>query len=172
MRRKFSSSKLEWIYIGQLLEAIPDKMIENMIENALIWYIIKAKQYKALEILINIITIISPTAIVLINSYMIESSVEGQAFVALAGTVAASAKALSKIHEKRIRYRRAAEQIKYETERYISGVGEYALPNRNVTFSEKLIEIRQLENNEWVKNEKGEKPTAVKTELGISEHNE
>lgn len=154
MKRKFSSSKVEWVYMGQLLSAIENENIKNMVYNALVWYIIKAKFYKVLEHSLNIITLIVPILVVIINNYMDSDSKEAQIGISVTGTVAASARFFSKIHEKRIEYRVAAEQIKSETALYINKIGEYKGENKEENFIKRILKIRENENEFWKKIEK------------------
>lgn len=154
MKRKFSSSKVEWIYIGQLLSAIEKENIKNMVYNALVWYIVKAKSYKALEHSLNVITLVVPILVVIINHYVGSNSIEAQIGVSITGTVAASARFFSKIHEKRIEYRMAAEQIKSETAQYINSIGEYNEKNKDEIFIKRILKIRENENKCWEKIEK------------------
>lgn len=154
MKRKFSSSKVEWTYIGQLLNAIEDRNIRNLLSNALLWYIIKAKTYKAFEYLLNIVTLIVPVLVVMINNHAEADSIGEQMGVAIVGITAAAARFFSKIHEKRVEYRVAAERIKCEAGLYINKVGEYKEQDRDEKFIKAIIEIRENENRCWEKIEK------------------
>lgn len=157
MERKYSSSKVEWDYIGQLLNAIENQNIRNHVGNALEWYVIKANRYRLFEYILNALTLIVPAVLMIMNSCVSSEDVAGQLIVALLGTVAAAAKSFSKLHDKRICYRRAAEFIKSETVLYIQRVGVYKGEDRDEIFVNNIIEIRREENNSWVdiENDKG-----------------
>lgn len=154
MKRKFSSSKVEWTYIGQLINAVENKNIKNLLSNALLWYIIKAKTYKVFEYLLNIVTLIVPILVVIINNHVEADSIGEQMGVAIVGIMAAATRFFSKIHEKRVEYRVAAERIKCETGLYINEVGEYKGQDRDEKFIKAIIEIRENENRCWEKMEK------------------
>lgn len=153
MKKKYLSSKVEWTYIGQLINAIEDENIKNQIYNALVWYVIKTSRYRIYEYILNIINIVAPTMLVFFSKYVSEDCFGGQLMIAIVGTFAAAAKSCSKLNEKRICYRCAAEAIKSETVLYINHVGIYASEERDEIFVKNIDQIRKEENSNWVKVE-------------------
>lgn len=157
IRRKFSTSKAEWKYIEDLVESvnIPSAPhIRALIENALVWYVVRAKQYKVVEYLLNGITVITPTVILVLNECLGDDSACGQILVSIVGTIAASAQSFSKIHEKRINYRKTVENIKIEVALYASEIGRYSASNKNELFVQQICEFLKQEHAEWEKSEK------------------
>lgn len=163
MKKKYSSSRVEWDYIDQLLNAIENQNIRSQVGNALEWYVIKASRYRLLEYILNVLTLIVPAVLVVLNSCLSSEDIVGQLIVAVLGTFAAAAKSFSKLHDKRICYRRAAEFIKSETALYIHRMGAYKGEDKDEIFVNNIIEIRREENNTWVKIE-NEKEVASKVD--------
>ena len=153
MRRKYSASKVEWEYIGRLINAINDQNIKDQVSNALEWYVIKAARYRMLEYILNGVTLVVPAILVLLNKCVENDCMAGQLITAISGTFAASAKVFSKLHDKRVCYRRAAEEIKNEAVLYIHQTGIYEVENRNVIFAERINVIRKRENSSWMEIE-------------------
>lgn len=153
MKKRYLSSKVEWTYIGQLIDAIDNWKIKNQIYNALVWYVIKSSRYRIYEYILNIINIVAPAMLMIFSKYASEDCFEGQLIIAIVGTFAAAAKSCSKLHEKRICYRSAAEAIKSETVLYINHVGIYASEERDTIFVKNIDQIRKEENIHWVKLE-------------------
>lgn len=158
MKRKYSASRVEWEYIGRLINAINDQNIKDQVSNALEWYVIKATRYRMIEYILNGVTLVVPAILLLLNKYVENDCMAGQLITAASGTFAASAKAFSKLHDKRICYRRAAEEIKNEAVLYIHQTGVYKVENRNAIFAERINAIRKSENSSWVEieNDKAE----------------
>jgi len=155
MKKRYSASNVEWRYLEQLVKGIEDEKVENRIYNVLVWYVIKAERYKLFEYLLNAVTLAAPTVIMMMNMYFPKDSIWGQGAIAGAGTLAAAAKSFSKLHEKRINYRKAAENIKNETTLYINQVGAYAGNDRKAVFLGNIERIIKEENAGWVKVETG-----------------
>ena len=153
MRKKYLSSKVEWTYIGQLIDAIDNWKIKNQVYNAVVWYVIKSSRYKIYEYILNIVNIVAPALLMIFSKYVSEDCFGGQLIIAIIGTSAAAAKSCSKLHEKRICYRGAAEAIKSETVLYINHVGIYASEERDTIFVQNIDQIRKEENINWVKLE-------------------
>lgn len=153
MKRRYLTSRVEWEYIGQLIDAIDNPNTKNQVRNALEWYVIKASRYRGIEHFLNGVTLVVPAVLVVLNNYMSEECIIVQLITAASGIFAASAKSFSKIHDKRICYRRAAEEIKSETILYIHRVGNYDTDKRNAIFVSRINEIRKNENNSWVEIE-------------------
>lgn len=158
MKRKYSSSSVEWEYIGQLENAIENQNTRNQVSNALEWYIIKASRYRMIEYCLNAVIIAVPAILVVLSECVETNCIASQLFTAISGTFAASAKSFSKLHDKRICYRRAAEEIKSETVFYIHKVGIYKVADRDTIFVNRVNEIRRNENSNWAEIE-GEKRT-------------
>lgn len=150
MKKKYSSSKVEWVYISQLLNAIENQNIRNQVGNALEWYVIKANRYRLFEYILNMLTIIVPAVLMILNKCMPDNCMAGQLVVAVLGTVASATKSFSKLHDKRICYRRAAEFIKSETALYINRVGVYKKEDSAEIFVTNINKIRKEENNNWI----------------------
>lgn len=159
MRKKYLSSKVEWTYIGQLINAIDNWMIKNQVYNVLVWYVIKSSRYRIYEYILNIINIAAPAMLMIFGKYVPENSFEGQLIIAIVGTFAAAAKSCSKLHEKRVSYRSAAEAVKSETILYINHVGKYASEERDIIFVQAIDEIGKEENINWANLERGTKNT-------------
>lgn len=153
MKKKYVSSKVEWDYIGQLIDAINDWQIKHQVYNALVWYVIKANRYRIYEYILNMVNVVVPAALMFCNKYMSIDSFWGQFIIVMLGTFAAAAKSSSKLHEKRICYRSAAEAIKSEIIRYINHVEEYESEERDAIFVKKIDQIRKEENIHWIKIE-------------------
>lgn len=153
MKKKYSSSKVEWEYINQLLNAIENQNIRNQVGNALEWYVIKAGRYRLVEYILNTLTLIVPAVIMILNKCMPDNCMAGQLVVAVLGTFAAATKSFSKLHDKRICYRRAAEFIKSETALFINRVGVYKRENSAEIFVNNIIKIRKEESNSWIEIE-------------------
>ena len=153
MRKRYSSSKVEWAYIDQLTNAICNEAIRNQVYNALVWYVIESSRYKFLEYFLNGVTLVSPSLIMLLNECGSQDCKWGPIAVTGIGTFAAAAKSFSKLHEKRVNYRTAAEAIKSETILYIRHAGIYVAVERDTLFVEKIDLIRKEENASWVKLE-------------------
>lgn len=153
MKKKYSSSRVEWEYIGQLLAAIENQNIRNMVGNALKWYVIKASRYRLLEYILNAFILIVPAALMILNKCVPNECMLGQLVIAALGTFAAATKSFSKLHDKRVCYRRAAEFIKSETALYINRVEVYKREDRDDIFVNKINEIRKKENDNWIEIE-------------------
>lgn len=165
MKRRYLESRVEWEYIEQLIDAIDNPNTKNQVRNALEWYVIKASRYRGIEHFLNGVTLVVPAVLVVLNQYMPEKCITVQLVTAISGIFAASAKSFSKLHDKRICYRRAAEEIKSETVLYIHRVGNYNADKRNTIFVSRINEIRKNENNSWadIESDNG----AVKRENSI-----
>ena len=159
MKRKYSSGKVEWDYIGQLLNAIENHNIRNQIGNALEWYVIKTNRYRFSEYILNTLILIVPAVLTILNNCVSSENVEGQLVVAFLGTFAAAAKSFSKLHDKRICYRRTAEFIKRETALYINQIGRYKGTDRDEIFVNSINEIVGEENNSWMEIERDKDTT-------------
>lgn len=168
MKKRYSSSRVEWDYIGQLLDAIENQNIRNQVGNALKWYVIKANRYRLIEHCLNTLTLIIPTVLMILNKCMPEECIAGQVVVAVLGTFAAAAKSFSKLHDKRIRYRRAAEFIKSETIRYINRVDVYREKDRNEIFVINIDGIRLEENNSWIEIENEKETISTENNNSVS----
>lgn len=153
MKRRYSASKVEWDYIEQLVNAIEDVHTRELVSNALQWYVIKAGRYRMFEYILNAVTLIVPSALVVLNQCVEGGSVAVQLVAAVSGTLAASAKAFSKLHDKRVSYRTAAESIKSETALYIHRADIYKTEKRDALFIKRIIEIRRNENGKWAEIE-------------------
>lgn len=153
MKKKYSSSKVEWEYIGQLLNAVENQNIRNQVGNSLEWYVIKANRYRLFEYTLNLLTIIVPAVLIILNNFLPENCMAGQVIVAALGTFAATTKSFSKLHDKRIGYREAAEHIKSETALYINQVGVYKNEDSAEILVVNIDKIRKEENNRWIKIE-------------------
>ncbi len=153
MKRRYLASKVEWDYIEQLVNAIEDVHTRELVNNALQWYVIKAGRYRLFEYALNAVTLIVPSILVVLNQCVQTNCVAGQLLTAVSGTLAASAKAFSKLHDKRIAYRIAAENIKSETALYIQGAEIYKREERDILFVKRITEIRANENDRWAEIE-------------------
>lgn len=153
MKKRYSSSRVEWEYIGQLTDAIDNPNTKNQVRNALEWYVIKASRYRTIEHILNGVTLIVPAVLVILNKCVPDDCIVVQLLTAASGIFAAAAKSFSKLHDKRICYRRAAEEIKGETVLYIHQAGIYEAENRNTIFVSRINEIRKNENNSWAEIE-------------------
>lgn len=153
MKRKYSSSSVEWEYIGQLVNAIENQNTRNQVSNALEWYVIKASRYRVIEYCLNAVIIAVPAILVVLSECVKTNCIASQLLTAISGTFAASAKSFSKLHDKRICYRRAAEEIKSETVFYIHQAGIYETLDRDTIFVNRVNEIRRNENSSWAEIE-------------------
>lgn len=153
MKRRYSASKVEWDYIEQLVNAIEDVHMRELVNNALQWYVIKAGRYRLFEYTLNAVTLIVPSVLVVLNQCAPSNCAAGQLLAAASGTLAASAQAFSKLHDKRIAYRMAAENIKSETALYIQMADKYKTEGRDLLFVKRITEIRANENGRWAEIE-------------------
>lgn len=159
MKRNYIISKVEWEYIKGLIEAIAEYKIKNQVENNIVWYAARANTYRIFEYTLNAITLISPICLVIINECFNGDSLWGQMVVALISTLASAGKSFSHLHDKKVSYRKTAEEIKNETELYNNYVGEYKGEDRTQIFVQKLVQIRKTENANWQKIEGNKKIT-------------
>lgn len=157
MKKKYLSSKVEWEYISQLLNAIDNQNIRYQVGNALEWYVIKASRYRLYEYALNALTLVVPATLLILNKCVPNDGMVWQSVVAVSGTFAGAAKSFSKLHDKRVCYRRTAEFIKSETVLFINNVGIYENEDSAKKFVNKIIRICNEENNNWAKIES--KPT-------------
>lgn len=156
MKKKYSSSRVEWEYISQLLNAVENRNLRNQVGNALEWYVIKANRYRMFEYILNLLTLIVPAVLIILNNCLPENCIAGQLVVAVLGTFAAATKSFSRLHDKRICYRGAAEHIKSETALYINRVGVYKNEDSEEMFVTNINKIRYEESNRWIKIENNE----------------
>ncbi len=153
MKKKYSSSRVEWEYIGQLLDAIENQNVRNLVGNALKWYVIKASRYRLFEYILNALTLIVPAVLMILNKCVPDNCMMGQLVIAALGTFAAATKSFSKLHDKRVCYRSAAEFIKSETALYINRVKIYKREDREEIFVNNINKIRKRENDSWIEIE-------------------
>lgn len=169
MKKKYSSSSVEWEYIGQLLNSVENQNIKNQVGNALEWYVIKANRYRLFEYILNMLTLIVPAVLVVLNNCLPDDCMAGQLGVAVLGTFAAAAKSFSRLHDKRICYRGAAECIKSETALYINKMGVYKNEDSAEIFVTNINKIRKEENNSWIKIENNEETVSRKSNDNITD---
>lgn len=152
--KRYSAGNVEWEYIDRLIDDIGEEKIKDQVYNALVWYVVESGRYKVFEYVLNGVTLVSPMALVALNNCLPDGCIWGQILAAGIGTFAAAAKSFSKLHDKRVNYRRAAEAIKSETTLYINHAGRYGVEDgRDALFVERIENIRKTENASWVKIE-------------------
>lgn len=146
---KFCASKVEWKYIYQLLEAIDEKNIRNHVANQVEWYVIKAERYKFLEYTLKCLTVVMPTLVVAIQQCLDTNNFWAQVIVLGGATITSASGTFLKLHDKRVVYRKAAEQIKEETMLYVNHAEQYSDEERDKNFVKKLNEISKNTNSKW-----------------------
>lgn len=159
--RKFSASKIEWRYIYQLLEAIPDKSIRNYVTNQILWHVVKAYWYRLLDYTFKCLTIFMPALVAGIQQTGLASDMEKQIIVLAATTITSATGVFANWHDKRILYRNTAELLKEETIFYITNSDKYKTSKRNDIFVSEIHKIvyntnvnwEKLENKKWEKEE-------------------
>lgn len=160
--RKFCASKVEWIYIYQLLEAIDEKNIRNHVANQVEWYVIKAERYKFLEYVLKCLTVVMPTLVVVMQQCL-DTENPIVKFVVLGGaTITSASGTFLMLHDKRVIYRKAAEQIKEETMLYVNHAEQYSGKERDKSFIKKLNEISKNTNSKWSDIEENDESTTKK----------
>lgn len=147
--RKLCASKVEWKYIDQLMEAIEDKNIRNYVANQVEWYVIKARRYKFLEYTLKILTVVMPTLVVIVQKCWNPKNICTQAVVLGAATITSASGTFLKIHDKRVLYRKSAEQIKEETTLFINHAEPYDKDGSEKVFVVKMHEISANTNSKW-----------------------
>ena len=147
--RKLCASKVEWKYIYQLTDAIEQVDIRNYVANQIEWYVIKASRYRFCEYALKILAVITPTVTMLAQKYMGEGDFLLQAIVLGAATFTTASSNFVKWHDKRVLYRKSAEQVKEEAMLYVTHAGKYSDEKRDENFVIKLHEIANSANKKW-----------------------
>lgn len=155
--RKLCASKVEWKYIYQLTDAIEQVDIRNYVANQIEWYVIKASRYRFCEYALKILAVVMPTVTMLAQKYMKEEDFFLQVIVLGAATITTASSNFVKWHDKRVLYRKSAEQIKEETILYVTHAGKYSDDKRDENFVMKLSEISNSANDKWEKLEDDDK---------------
>lgn len=169
--RKFCASKVEWKYINQLMEAIDDKNIRNYVTNQLEWFVIKAERYKLIEYTLKLLTVVMPTLVVIMQQCLDTDNPVVQILVLGGATVTSASGAFLMIHDKRVLYRKAAEQIKEETMIYVNNAEQYKGEERDKLFVMKLYEIAKNIDSKWSEIEEKDDSTSKKQSKTISSAN-
>lgn len=147
--RKLCASKVEWKYIYKLTKSVENEIIRDYVENQIEWHVVKANQYKFLEYLLKFLTVVTPTVVIVLqrlpnaNTPLVQMAVLGGA------TVTSASGTFIKFHEKRVLYRKSAEQIKEETLLYITHTGKYNCEECDERFVAELDRIAKGTNEEW-----------------------
>lgn len=148
--RKFCASKVEWKYIYQLIESIEEKKIRNYVANQVEWYVIKAERYKLIEYTLKILTVVMPTLVVIVQQCLDTENPIVKLVVLGGATITSASGTFLKLHDKRVIYRKAAEQIKDETMLYITHSEPYSSEeDRDKDFVMKLYGIAKNTNSKW-----------------------
>lgn len=162
--RKICASKVEWKYIDQLMAAIEDKNIRNYVANQVEWYVVKAGQYKFLEYTLKILTVVMPTVVVIVQKCLNPDDICTQVVVLGAATVTSASGTFLKLHDKRVLYRKSAEQIKEEATLFINHAEPYDKAGSEKAFIVRLHEISGDANSKWGEIEDDNKKEKEKKE--------
>lgn len=147
--RKLCASKVEWDYIYKLTKTVDDENIRNYITNQIEWNVVKANQYKFCEYVLKFLNVIMPTVIVVMQQHLKSDNPWLQMAVLGGATITAASSTFLKFHDKRILYRKSAEQIKEETVLYITHSGKYNGGERNERFVTEVDRIVKSANEQW-----------------------
>lgn len=166
--RKFCASRVEWRYIYQLLDSIKNENIRDYVANQIEWYVIKAGRYKVYEYTLKLLAVVMPTLVTVMQQYFKPDNLLEQAVILGGATITSASGVFLKLHDKRVLYRKAAEQIKDETMLYINHATPYSADEHNdcserdERFVAKLKEISNCTNNIWGKIEDDKRSDAGK----------
>ena len=154
--RRYSTVRIEWDYIRQLLNAIEDEKIRDLAANQIMWHTVRTNRYRLYEHLLNAAILLTPTLTIVLNTLAAGDAWWKQALLIGAGTLTASAKAFSPFHDKRILYRKCAERLRSETALFVNGAGKYRTDQAaaNEAFVKTVIRIAKETNHSWGELEK------------------
>ncbi len=147
--RKLCASSLEWKYIYKLMKSVENETIRDYVENQIEWNVVKANQYKFMEYFLKFLTVVTPTVVFVLQQCLDSKNPLVQMIVLGAATVTSASSTFIKFHDKRILYRKSAEQIKEETMLYITHTGKYNTEERDEQFVLELDRITKGANKEW-----------------------
>lgn len=162
--RKFRASGVEWRYVAHLVENIQNDRLRQYVDNQISWYVIKACRYRFYDYMLKFLTVIMPTVVIVAQRCLSDDGIWGQAVVLGLATVTSAAGTFLELHEKRIIYRKAAEELKEETARYVNRVGCYAEENCDDTLFLNLQRIVRKTTKQWETIEKEMWKSGVSTE--------
>ncbi len=109
--------------------------------------------------IVSIISIVMPTAVILLNDMQDYSNMQVfcKVGISMASSIAAIANGVGSLyqwHDRAVEYRSCAEKIKSETVRYIAGLGEYEdVMEKDPLFLNYLETISLSENENWIAGE-------------------
>lgn len=153
-RKKYSSGRVEWNYVEQLLNSIENEKIKNYIANQIEWHVIRANRYRFYEYLLKILTVVMPTFVGVVEQKLSASSLGVQFLILGTATVTAAAGTFLSLHDKKVLYRKTAEEVREETNLYVNCVGEYKNDEgRDEKFILKIRSIVKDANERWVELE-------------------
>ncbi len=161
-KRRYSTIKIEWDYIQELLEAIQDNKIRALAANQIMWHTVRANRYRCYEHLLNAALLLTPTLTIVLNALVPGDAWWKQALLIGVGTLTASAKAFSPFHDKRLLYRKCAERLRSETALFVNGAGKYRAGSAAAkeAFVKTILRIAKETNLSWeeLENADGDTP--------------
>ena len=171
--RRYSTIRIEWDYIRQLLDSIEDEKIRDLAANQMMWHTVRTNRYRLYEHLLNAAILLTPTLTIVLNTLVAGDAWWKQALLIGAGTLTASAKAFSPFHEKRILYRKCAERLRSETTLYVNRAGKYQGDEAaaNEAFVKTVLRIAKETNHSWGDLEKTDEAGQTDT-AGIKQEEE
>lgn len=148
---KIFSGKIEWDYIEYLCHKIQNEVLRKRVKNSLEWYVIRSSRYRMFHLILSGIGIFIPP----ITAYMTQNEIlrniwsDWNALLMILCSISMTIISTSKLQEKRINYRRTAEQIKTEVNLYLNNVNPYSENNREKIFAKNLEKIIYVERMHW-----------------------
>lgn len=155
----------ELLYVPLLLQHIGDPIIVGHIENALYWYIRKAKRSRCLFYILSLLGIVSGACVPVINCLGIDANLKSvlTSVVAVLGSISISVCSLFNFRESWRRNRVAAERIKREVFGYIEKISKYESIDEEAAKSLLVTRFDQIIADEsllWEESKKEESETA------------
>lgn len=143
----------------EFLEVADQYIISDYIRKCLLssleWYMVMYHKYRFRYHVISVIGLVLPTLVIVLNDIQDFEGMRISCKVAISVVsavvaVASGLGSLYKWHEKSVRYRNCAEQLKCETVYYMAGIGDYSEESmRDRNFLEKIEKIILKENKRW-----------------------
>lgn len=161
--RRYSTVRIEWDYIHQLLNDIKDDKIRALAANQIMWHTVRTNRYRFYEHLLDAAILLTPTMTIVLNALVPGSAWWKQAFLIGVGTLTASAKAFSPFHDKRVLYRKCAENLRNEAALYVNRAGKYHTgeDTANEVFVKAITKIAKETNRSWGELEKTDNETQI-----------
>lgn len=143
----------------EFLEVADQYIISDYIRKCLFssleWYMVMYHKYRFRYHVISVIGLVLPTLVIVLNDIQDFEGMRISCKVAISVVsavvaVASGLGSLYKWHEKSVRYRNCAEQLKCETVYYMAGIGDYSEESmRDRNFLKKIEKITLKEKKRW-----------------------